>query len=513
MSVLSAPQISAVLIVKNEEAVLDECLQALHWVDEIVVYDTGSTDSTREIAARHTPHVIEGYWDDDFGGARNRALEHATGEWVLTVDADEVFVGDADRLRRSLDPRAGSFMIVVDSLSSIQHQSLATPSIRVFLRGAFRWAGRLHEQMVPAAPGYDPTRSRPLPNVRLVHSGYLQSQFDAHDKGNRNLTIARREVDMAIAEGRSPEEFAVLQANLARSLGFAGRTAEALTLAQEALATELLPAASIVQLVKPMVDFARGLGKEATADAMLALWLEHAPHSAWPLAHQAVVLAGRDDALGVLDVLDRIPTTVVDSQQVRFVKHELADVEVWALMRAERFKDAARVALRAVGAGYASLAPYLLTEIFARAGVPLAEYVRAIPDTLWTSLAMQATSNPVRSSRVFLDEMARRCPGDTVILTCVSVLSATFSLEEAAAWAIELRAHGMAHECPLVAIALDESADPRQRALAGAMAVDIYADERAMPGLESALALVPPEQEAEVLSYLEVVAPGLISRS
>ena len=105
MSVPSAPQISAVLIVKNEEAVLDECLAALHWVDEIVVYDTGSTDATREIAAKYTDCVIEGFWDDDFAGARNRAIEHATGEWILTVDADEVFTGDDQRLRAALNPR------------------------------------------------------------------------------------------------------------------------------------------------------------------------------------------------------------------------------------------------------------------------------------------------------------------------------------------------------------------------------------------------------------------------
>lgn len=81
--------LSAVLIVKNEEAALAACLEKLQWVDEIVVYDSGSNDNTLEIARRFTSHV---YTDADWQGygiQRQRAQARASGDWILMVDADE----------------------------------------------------------------------------------------------------------------------------------------------------------------------------------------------------------------------------------------------------------------------------------------------------------------------------------------------------------------------------------------------------------------------------------------
>lgn len=505
--------ISAVLIVKDEAAVLDASLAALHWVDEIIVYDTGSSDSTREIAAKYTEHVIDGSWDDDFGAARNRALEHATSDWVLSIDADEIFQGDPGRLRAALDPDVGRYMVLAENLSDLGADRTIFGVVRVFLRAGYRWSGKLHEKLVGRSSELELAVVRPIPDVSLLHSGYLAESVAGKDKAARNLKIARTELESAVSEQRPSETIAFLRANVARTLGMAGQMSEGLALGRETLDSGSLTREGIVTLVTAMVEYAVILEDDAAVDAMLDLWIEHADNPAWALGRKAVVLAGREDVHGTLDILDRIPTTVVDSRQMRFIKHELAAVEVWALMRAERFKDAVRVAVRAAGAGYPSLEPSLLTEIFDRARTPLADLVRAIPDTLWTTLAMQATNNPIRSSRIFLEEMNRHRPGDPTVLTCVSVLAGVLSLEEAAAWAVELRTYGMVEDCPLVAIALDGSADPRQRAVAGAMVLDVYGDERAVPGLEAALALVPAEQEAELVSYLDVVAPGLVSHA
>src|ERR1700678_4705915 len=84
--------ISACLIVKGEEKALPECLESIRgFVDEIVVYDTGSTDATVELAKRAGAKVTEGYWDDDFSRARNASLEQCRGKWILWIDADERF--------------------------------------------------------------------------------------------------------------------------------------------------------------------------------------------------------------------------------------------------------------------------------------------------------------------------------------------------------------------------------------------------------------------------------------
>jgi glycosyltransferase involved in cell wall biosynthesis len=82
-------RLSAILIVKNEERDLPACLAALKGLaDEIVVVDNRSTDRTRDIAAAAGARVFERDWPG-YGPQKQFALEQASGEWVLNVDADE----------------------------------------------------------------------------------------------------------------------------------------------------------------------------------------------------------------------------------------------------------------------------------------------------------------------------------------------------------------------------------------------------------------------------------------
>ena len=83
--------ISLCMIVKNEEKILERCLNTVaDLVDEIIIADTGSTDATKEIAARYTEHVYDFPWTDDFSAARNFVFSKATQEYIYSADADEV---------------------------------------------------------------------------------------------------------------------------------------------------------------------------------------------------------------------------------------------------------------------------------------------------------------------------------------------------------------------------------------------------------------------------------------
>ena len=78
--------ISLCKIVKNEEQTLARCLDSVRdAVDEIVIVDTGSTDATREIAARYTPIVESFEWIDDFSAARNASFDRATGDFLMCL--------------------------------------------------------------------------------------------------------------------------------------------------------------------------------------------------------------------------------------------------------------------------------------------------------------------------------------------------------------------------------------------------------------------------------------------
>lgn len=80
--------VSAVIIAKNEEHRLEECLKSLTWAKEIVVLDDMSTDRTVEIAKKYTDKVFQRAMDIE-GRHRNYAYGLATQKWVLSIDADE----------------------------------------------------------------------------------------------------------------------------------------------------------------------------------------------------------------------------------------------------------------------------------------------------------------------------------------------------------------------------------------------------------------------------------------
>lgn len=80
--------LSVVIITKNEAHNIRRCLESVKWADEIVVIDSGSEDNTVEIAKEFTPNVWVMDWQG-YGVQKQRALEKATGNWVLNLDADE----------------------------------------------------------------------------------------------------------------------------------------------------------------------------------------------------------------------------------------------------------------------------------------------------------------------------------------------------------------------------------------------------------------------------------------
>src|SRR5690625_4581747 len=78
--------LSVCMIVKNEEKVLERCLESIHGIaDEIVIVDTGSTDKTKEIATKYTDKLYDFKWINDFSKARNYAASKAIGEWIFVI--------------------------------------------------------------------------------------------------------------------------------------------------------------------------------------------------------------------------------------------------------------------------------------------------------------------------------------------------------------------------------------------------------------------------------------------
>jgi glycosyltransferase involved in cell wall biosynthesis len=85
----AVPRLSLIVITKNEENALGRCLRSASFADEIVVVDNGSADKTVEIARSLGARIVETVDWPGFGPQKNRALDAATGDWVLSLDADE----------------------------------------------------------------------------------------------------------------------------------------------------------------------------------------------------------------------------------------------------------------------------------------------------------------------------------------------------------------------------------------------------------------------------------------
>ena len=81
-------KLSVIVITRNEEPNIVDCLESVRWADEIVVVDGESEDKTAELARRFTEKVFVRRWEG-YGASKNFALQHCTSDWVFWLDADE----------------------------------------------------------------------------------------------------------------------------------------------------------------------------------------------------------------------------------------------------------------------------------------------------------------------------------------------------------------------------------------------------------------------------------------
>lgn len=143
---MNEPKISAVVLVKNEERNIKDCLASLKWVDEIVLLDDESTDNTLKIAEMFGAKVFKRRMDVE-GRQRNYAYSKASNEWVISIDADERVTPElANEIRKTLRENGGKF-----SAYSLNIRTYAgdkwikgagyypAPRLRLFMRDRFRY--------------------------------------------------------------------------------------------------------------------------------------------------------------------------------------------------------------------------------------------------------------------------------------------------------------------------------------------------------------------------------------
>jgi len=216
-------KLSLCMIVKDEAKNLKDCIHSVkRVVDEVVVVDTGSTDQTKEIANELGAKVYDFTWCDDFSAARNESIRHATGDYILWLDADDrVDESEVEKIRRLKGGfpfrKNEAYYFIINSQSPIDGETLFY-QIRIFPKAdGVKFEGKIHEQVV-----YNLQRL----GLRLVntdihvrHSGY-QDLTTIQEKSERNLRILLKELE------KDPENLP-LHFYTSRTLSGMGRPGEA----------------------------------------------------------------------------------------------------------------------------------------------------------------------------------------------------------------------------------------------------------------------------------------------
>ncbi len=216
-------RVTVAMIVRNEADVLESSLDSVSALaDEILVVDTGSTDATRQMAARRGARVIEHVWTDDFAAARNRGLSEAQGDWILWLDAGERLAdGSAAKLREFIETAARSdsvysVLIELDSTDpSCSGEQIAVPRLMP-RRSDLTFVGRVRETLLPAVAAAGMTVA--LAPGLIERHGRDQQPERRLARARRNLALAEREMaDIGVRAARPLLAAAEALAELGRS--------------------------------------------------------------------------------------------------------------------------------------------------------------------------------------------------------------------------------------------------------------------------------------------------------
>jgi len=184
------------MIMRDEAENLEKFLDTYHTLfDEMVIVDTGSKDSSREIAKFYGAKVYEYPWNDDFGAARNYAKDKLSTDWVIQLDPDEMLGDNAARIYRMIEePVLGYIFPVVNHLPS--GKAFISENSRLYRNlPEICYAGTVHESVnesLSKVKGYGKTVFVANPAEALHHFGYLKHPVEVEKKLQKYAAICER---------------------------------------------------------------------------------------------------------------------------------------------------------------------------------------------------------------------------------------------------------------------------------------------------------------------------------
>ena len=208
-----AMKLSACVITKNEEKNIIKWLESIKKIaNEIIVVDTGSTDATVTLAKTYGAKVFEIKWENDFAKAKNYAINKASGEWILFLDADERFTDDCIKKvpiyiakyhrQKHIDAIVCRIFNVDED---VKGRIISTfGNIRIFRNATYlRYKGSVHERLCNEQKTLGICMLERL--ISIYHTGY--STNIVQEKLRRNLALLKEEISRT---GETPLQYRYL---------------------------------------------------------------------------------------------------------------------------------------------------------------------------------------------------------------------------------------------------------------------------------------------------------------
>ena len=211
----ASPVLSALVVARNEQEYLPDCLASLDFADEVVVVLDRSTDASTDIARETGAIVVEGSWELE-GERRNLGIDTCKGDWILEVDADERVTPDLQREIRDHIATASPGVYGVPVRNFIGPREVVygwgayigvNSSNRLFTRNEKRWGlERVH-------PSYRQSGAAGRLKHGLIHL-VDRDLAETFARLNRYTTLAAQD---AVAHDRDPSLFTAIRHILSRS--------------------------------------------------------------------------------------------------------------------------------------------------------------------------------------------------------------------------------------------------------------------------------------------------------
>jgi glycosyltransferase involved in cell wall biosynthesis len=144
-------RISVVIATKDEERNIRNCLESVKWADEIIIVDDASKDRTVEICREYTSNIISNDSKGSFHVNKNLGIERSSGDWILSIDADEIVVPELAQEIKDITERTDKLGYYISRKNFFMGKWIRGCGwypdyiVRLFRKGAARWPLEIHD--------------------------------------------------------------------------------------------------------------------------------------------------------------------------------------------------------------------------------------------------------------------------------------------------------------------------------------------------------------------------------